>query len=291
MNMKKKVAASLLLLASVPTLANIAQCCYEIRQIKGNRNMFCESEQELAAMIGEDFSQRNYEAFGVSRKTRRLPIPGETNSDSSQAMKPIQGIQNVGYLLTPKANQSLKAVVPAFKHKSVATGSECVSVEISKLDDAYVRFGKLEQTSNLRQIGATENSCLLAITNINSILSTSAHREQLKNSLKRRNIHLLNQDQASLAQATVTVDFQDMSWGANQYDLSYKVRKPLFAKFSSAEFKTNMTFDYGRYRTQRVKFENKISLETITYNDQLDVAVLSNTISQQLNVNTCLSNR
>jgi len=285
MNTKTAIAATFLILSSTSALANMQQCCFEARNSLNTDDIICGDDLKVARQIGEDFSNLTGVKFGISKQALKLPIRSESKSN---ATKPINGIQNVGFILTSQTNQRLKAIIPALKKSR--SGKSCTAVSFSKLDESYENFRKFKGIAKLEEGGTSvpKNKCLMTIRAGDEILGRSFTR-QLRSVYLKRGIYLLPSSQAHLAQVEVSVRNGGLKKLNGQFDVKYSTsrsRGKLIGKTKGKLF-----FDYFSKGVYSLSLNDKYDVTRVTNNDQLDYAVLQKRVLNGLNVDRCKSVR
>lgn len=276
--MKLKLLALASIISITGVQANIYSCCNEVKSIIGY-NSTCDSELNLANIIGRDFSSYNYQKFGISSTTRRLPIPKETHAGNPTRKS---STQNAGYIMTKSETSPLKSVVPVYKH-SDSSGTTCVGLSNDNIAAAYERFNNLERTAQLKNLGnINPNSCLIYIDNLSNLLNFQ-YSSHLESKLKKSGITLLASHQRSSAKVTMGLPYSPYG------DIDF-VRKNSRGKIlAKYDFDLTMFYKNSNMTTTRTKVTYDIS--NITDMDLMDYTVLAKAITDGIDINKCRSSR
>jgi hypothetical protein len=280
--MKLKLLALASIISTTGVHASVNSCCNEVRDIIGYSST-CDTELNMAKIIGSDYSSYNRQQFGISSATRRLPIPNETHAGNPTRPN---SLQNAGYIMTKSQNSPLKSVVPVYKHTDF-TGSTCVGLTDNSISASYDRFNNLERIAEQKSLGNIDlNSCLIYIDGLSNVLNLQ-YTSSLKRELKKSGISLLASHQRSSAKATITLPYLDYANG--QQDISFQRKDRRNKILANYNFDISIYYKNSRMTTARQKVTYDIS--NITDMDLMDYTVLTKAISEGIDVNKCRRSR
>lgn len=269
-------------LISVTVSASVQHCCRESEDYLNTHDILCGTEENMAKMIGDDFSGQVVLSFGISKKSLKLPIYSESGSKKTNVVK---NLQNSGFVITPRSNMKVRVVIPALTRKSSESGAECSAVKFSNLDNSYNTLRELIGIDT-REVSAPNGACLVSIKDIDSILKTSFIR-QLRTSYLKRGIFLLPPGKSNKAQVNISVRAGGLTYANDQFDINYSTKKSSNGQDILGTTDAKIDFDYGVYGIYTSNLNKQYTVTRVTNNDQLDYAVLQKRIFDGLNISRC----
>ncbi len=281
--MKLKLLALASIISTTGVYASLDSCCNEVRsQIGFNSN--CDSELNLAQVIGSELSYKVRTQFGISSETKRLPVPKETHAGNPTRPN---SKQNFGYILTPSADSTLKSVIGVYKNTD-ASGTTCVGVDYDVLDQSYTKFRNLDRIAEQKNLGSIDiNSCLVYIEGLSNVLNLQ-YTSALERELKKKGINLLASHQRSSAKVNITLPY--LNYMGTQRDINFQLDTRRNGK-RVASYDFNMSMYYKNSGTISPRTKIAYDITNIFDMDLMDYTVLTKAISDGIDVNRCRRSR